>query len=111
MNIESLISVLTAAKFDVHFGEAPDDTECPYIVITNVTHPNFAADNSTFTKTTSLRLVLVESENHDWNLIQSLENTLDSIPLPYSEEDINVPSEHVCETYFDLTFLGGNKNG
>lgn len=111
MSIEELVKILTTANFDVHYGEAPDGTECPYVVITDVYHPNFAADNKTFTKTTTLRLRLVESENHDWTLIQTLENTLDSIPLPYSETDVDVPDEHVCETYFDLTFLGGNKNG
>lgn len=111
MSIETLYTALTTAKFDVHFGEAPDGTACPYVVITDVMHPNFAAENKTYAKTTSLRLRLVESENHDWTLIRSLEDTLDAIPLPYTETDVNVPSEHVCETYFDLNFLGGNTNG
>lgn len=111
MSIETLYTVLTTAKFDVHFGEAPIGTQCPYVVITDVTHPNFAAENKTYEKTTSLRLRLVESENHNWSLIKTLEDTLDSIPLPYNEIDVNVPSEHVCETYFDLKFLGGNTNG
>lgn len=111
MSIEELVTILTTAKFDVHLGEAPDGTECPYLVLTDITHPNFAADNKTFTKTTTLRLRLVESENHDWTLIQSLEDTLDAIPVPYTTTLVDAPEEHVCESYYDLTFLGGNKNG
>lgn len=111
MSIESLVTILTSAKFNVFFGEAPDGTDCPYIVITDITHPNFAADNKTFSKTTSLRLRLIESEVHDWNLIQTLEDTLDSAELAYSSTDVQVPSEHVCESYYDLRFYGGNKNG
>ena len=111
MSIESLVTILTTAKFNVFFGEAPDGTDCPYIVINDITHPNFAADNKTFSKTTSLRLRLIESEVHNWNLIQTLEDTLDTAELTYSSTDVQVPSEHVCETYYDLRFLGGNKNG
>lgn len=110
MTIETLVTTLTAAKFDVHLGKAPNGTACPYIVLTDVTHPNFAADNKTYTKTTSLRLVLVESEVHDWTLIGSLEKVLDGIPLPYSVTDVQEPTEHVCESYYDITFLGGTEN-
>lgn len=110
MSIENLVTLLTTAKFDVYLGQAPNDTSCPYIVLSEIEHPNFAADNRTFTKTTSLRLTLVESEVHDWNLIKTLEDTLDSIPLPYSSEDNREPSEHVCETYYFLSFLGGTKD-
>ena len=109
MSIENLITVLTTAKFNVFLNEAPDGTECPYVVLTQITHPNFAADNKTFGKTTSLELRLVESEVHDWSLIKTLEDTLDAIPLPYSSEDLSLPSEHVCETRYDLTFYGGIK--
>ena len=62
MSIESLVTLLTTAKFDVYLGEAPDGAACPYIVLTDVENPNFAADNKTYTETTSLRLRLVESE-------------------------------------------------
>lgn len=110
MSIESLVTLLTTAKFDVHLGRAPDGTACPYVVLTEITHPNFAADNFTFTKTTSLRITLVESEVHDWKLIGDLEAVLDSIPLPYSVTDVQEPSEHVCETYYDISFLGGTEN-
>lgn len=109
--IESLTTLLTSKGFNVFYGEAPDDTLCPYLVMTDIEHPNFSADNRTFTKTTSLRLRLVESEAHDWTLINTLEETLDSVPLPYSSTDVSVPSEHVCETYYDITFLGGTQNG
>lgn len=111
MTIQDLVKVLSDAKFNVFLNDAPVGTECPYVVLTQISHPNFAADNKTFIRTTSLELVLVESEVHDWNLIKTLEETLDSIPLPYSSEDESIPSEHVCETVYDLTFLGGNTNG
>lgn len=111
MSIESLMTALTAAGFDAYLNEAPDGTACPYVVLQDVEHPNFAADNRTFTKTTTLRLRLVESEVHDWTLINTLEQTLDNIPLPYASTDVSVPSEHVCESYYDISFLGGNKNG
>lgn len=110
MSIESLYKLLTNAKFDVHYGKAPNGTKCPYVVMSDIEHPNFAADNATYTKTTSLRLVLVESESHDWSLINALEAVLDSIPLPYSETDIVEPTERVCETYFDISFLGGTQD-
>lgn len=111
MSIEALITALTTAKFNAFYGEAPDGTECPYIVITDVNHPNFAADNKTFSKTTRLSLRLVESEVHDWTLIDTLEQTLDNLQLPYESIDLQVPSEHVCETQYNIRFLGGNKNG
>ena len=110
MSIETLVSDLTTAKFDVHYGVAPDGTACPYITLTDITHPNFAADDKTYTKTTSLRITLVESEVHNWNLHAELEKVLDSYPLPYSITDVQDPSEHVCETYYDISFLGGTKN-
>ena len=110
MSIESLYKLLTDAKFDVHYGKAPNGTKCPYVVMSDIEHPNFAADNATYTKTTSLRLVLVESERHDWSLINTLESVLDSIPLPYSETDVVEPTERVCETYFDISFLGGTQD-
>lgn len=110
MSIEELYTALTTAKFNVFLGNAPDGTICPFVVLEDITHPNFAADNKTYSKITSLRITLVESEVHDWTLIGNLEAVLDSIPLPYSSEDVQEPSEHVCETYYDITFLGGNKN-
>lgn len=110
MSIESLYKLLTNAKFDVHYGKAPNGTKCPYVVMSDIEHPNFAADNATYTKTTSLRLVLVESESHDWSLINALEAVLDNIPLPYSETDVVEPTERVCETYFDISFLGGTQD-
>ena len=111
MTIQTLIKTLTDAHFDVHSGVAPDGTVCPYLVLKDIEQPNFAADNRTYTETTSLRLVLVESEVHDYGLIQDLKDVLDSIPLPYSVEYNDDTSEHVCETYFYLRFLGGNTNG
>lgn len=110
MSIEALITALSAAKFDVYTGKAPNGTLCPYVVLEDITHPNFAADNKTFSKTTSLRITLVESEVHDWSLIGDLEAVLDSIPLPYNSEDGQDTSEHVCETYYYISFLGGTKN-
>ena len=110
MSIESLYAALTTGGFNVHYGKAPNGTKCPYVVMSEITHPNFAADNATYTKTTSLRLVLVESESHDWELIGDLEAVLDGIPLPYSETDVVEPTERVCETYFDITFLGGTQD-
>ena len=110
MSIESLMTLLTTAKFNAHFGKAPDGTACPYIVLSEIENPNFAADNKTYTETTSLRLRLVESEIHNWTLIDTLKTTLDSASLPYSVTYVEDSSEHVCETYFDLRFLGGIKN-
>ena len=110
MSIEELYTALTTAKFNVHYGKAPDGTACHYLVLEDVTHPNFAADNKTFIKTTSLRIKVVESEVHDWSLLKSLEDFLDTLSLPYSSEDVQESSEHVCETYYDISFLGGNKN-
>lgn len=111
MSIESLVTLLTTAKFDVYLGEAPDGAACPYIVLTDVENPNFAADNKTYTETTSLRLRLVESEVHDWNLHSTLKNILDGASLPCSVTYVDDSSENVCETYFDLRFLGGIQNG
>lgn len=110
MTIQTLITLLTDAKFDAYFGSAPDGTACPYLVLDDVTHPNFAADNKTFSETTSLRLVLVESEVHDFSLIQDLKDLLNSFELPYSVDFAEDTSEHVCETYFYIRFLGGIQN-
>lgn len=107
MSIETLVTALTTAKFKVFYGKAPVGTQCPYVVLTEVTHPNFAADNNTLVETTSLELRLVEAEVHDWTLIASLETVLKSLSLPYSSEDLLEPSENVCETIYFLRFLGG----
>lgn len=104
MTIADLYTALTTAKFDVHYGEAPEGTKCPYVVFTNITHENFAADNKTFAKTTELRLRLIEAESHDWTLIATLEGVLDNLSLPYGSTDLQVPSEGVCETYYDIAF-------
>lgn len=110
MSIETLKTLLESAKFNVFLGKAPNGTICPYVVLEDITHPNFAADNKTFSKTTSLRITLVESEVHNWSLIGDLEAVLDSIPLPYNSEDGQDTSEHVCESYYYISFLGGTKN-
>lgn len=111
MSIEVLYSALEAQGFDTYLNSAPDGTECPYLVMEGIDHPNFFADNRTFTKTTSLRLRLVEAEVHNWSLIAKLEKTLDDLGLPYSSEDVPDSSEKVCESYYNINFLGGNKNG
>lgn len=110
MTVSELISLLTTAKFDVYLNKAPDGTACPYVVLEDLTHPNFAADNSTFTKTTSLKITLVESEVHNWTLISSLEAVLDSIPLPYNSDSSEDTGENACESYYYISFLGGIKN-
>lgn len=111
MSIESLITLLTTEKFDAYLGKAPDGAACPYMVLTDVGNPNFAADNKTFTETTSLRIRLVESEVHNWTLIDTLKSVLNNASLPYSVTFVDDNSEHVCETYFDIRFLGGIQNG
>ena len=110
MTIQTLVSLLKEAKFDVHLESAPDGTICPYVVLEDPTQPNFAADNETYTEITSLRLTLVESEVHDWTLINTLKGVLNSIPLPYSAEYIKDNTEHVCEVRFVISFLGGIEN-
>lgn len=110
MSISELATLLTTAKFDVHFGKAPDGTKCPYCVFTDIEEPNFAADNSVYQETTSLRIRLVESEVHDWTLIASLKSILNGASLPYSVTYADDSSEHVCETYFDIRFIGGISN-
>ena len=110
MSIETLKTLLETAKFNVFLNKAPDGTPCPYVVMEEVTHPNFAADNSTFTKTTSLKVTLVESEVHDWTLIASLEGVFDSIPLPYNSDESQDTEESACESYYYISFLGGTEN-
>lgn len=107
MTISSLKTLLEDNKFDVHLNDAPAGTVCPYIVMKDVENPNFAADNKTYTETTSLRLNLVESEVHDWSLHSTLKSILNENDLPYSVTYVDDTSEHVCETYFDIRFLGG----
>jgi hypothetical protein len=111
MTISSLKTLLEDAKFDVHLGSAPDGTACPYIVMRDIEQPNFAADNITYTETTSLRLDLVESEVHNWSLHSTLKGVLDNNSLPYSVTFVDDTSEHVCETYYDIRFQGGILNG
>ena len=110
MTIADLYSALSVNGFDVHYGDAPVGTVCPYVVFTNIEHPNFGADNKTYVKTTDLRIRLVEAEYHDWQLIGRLEDLLDDLGLAYGSTDIQAPSESVCETYYDISFLGGNKD-
>ena len=109
MTVENLITLLTAAKFNAFLGKAPAGTDCPYIVINNVSHPNIAADNKVYQTVTELDLRLVESDVHDWNLIKTLEDLLDSIPLYYESEDLYTPSEDVCEMNYSINFYGGIK--
>lgn len=111
MSLEELVSAFDKAEFDVHLHQAPVGTSCPYLVMQDIDHPNFFADDRTFGKTTSLTLRLVESEVHDWDLIQTLEQTLDELGIPYYSADASEPSEHVCESYYYINFYGGNKNG
>lgn len=110
MTISSLKTLLEDNKFDVHLNDAPAGTVCPYIVMRDVENPNFAADNKTYTETTSLRLNLVESEVHNWSLHSTLKSILNENDLPYSVTYVDDTSEHVCETYFDIRFLGGILN-
>lgn len=110
MSIEELKSQLETNGFNVHLGVAPDGTACPYIVFRDVTNPNFAADNKTYSETTSLRLNLVESEVRNWSLHATLKGILDENSLPYSVTYVDDSNEHVTETYFDITFLGGILN-
>lgn len=110
MSIETLISILTEADFNVFQHEAPDGTACPYLVIDRIEHPNFGADNRVYAKTTELLLRLVEANYHDYDLIASLENLLDENNLFYSEDDASDAKEHVVETHFEISFFGGNKN-
>ena len=51
-----------------------------YIDLTDTSNPNFAADNTVYQETTSLRIKLVESEVHDWNLHATLKSVLEENP-------------------------------
>lgn len=110
MSLEELVSGLTSAGFNVNLHQAPVGTVCPYIVIQDLDHPNFFADGRTYGKTTGLTLRLVESETHDWNLLDQLEQALDGMGLPFRSEDASIPSEHVCESYYYINFYGGIRN-
>lgn len=110
MTVTSLMALLTEAKFNAFFGKAPDGTACPYIVFTDTSNPNFAADNKVYCETTSLRIKLVESEVNDWSLHSTLKSVLDGASLPYSVDFADDSDEHVCETYFDIRFIGGISN-
>lgn len=110
MTIESLVKTLTDAGFDTYLGSAPDGTRCPYVVLEDIEHENFGADNRVYQKTTELTIRLVESERHNFSLIDTMEDTLDSVGLFYSSEDVTDSHEHVCETHYQISFYGGNKN-
>lgn len=109
MTVEALTTGLTNAGFKVFYGNVPDDTLPPFLVYINIDHPNFAADNRTYQKTTSLDIRLVEAEVHDWSLIAKLEKTLDDLGLTYSSTDLADVLEGVCETNYYLRFVGGIK--
>lgn len=111
MSIESLVTALKAKKFQVFYGPVPDSAFPPFIVLISVEHPNFGADNKTFTKTTTLDLRLVEAEVHDWTLIATLESALDEIGLAYSSTDLMDTAEGIVETNYSISFLGGNTDG
>ena len=110
MSIERLVTLLTTAKFNTFFGKAPEGTKCPYIVLTDISNPNFAADNTVFKETTSLRIKLVESEVHDWSLHAVLKSVLDGASLPYSVDFGEDSKESACESYYDIRFIGGITN-
>lgn len=110
MTISSLVALLAEAKFDVYLGTAPDGTACPYLVLTDAEMPNFAADNKVYMETTSLRIKVVESEVHDWSLHSTLKSVLAGASLPYSVDFADDSDEHVCETYYDIRFIGGITN-
>lgn len=110
MTVTSLMALLTEAKFNAFFGKAPDGTACPYIVLTDTSNPNFAADNTVYKETTSLRIKLVESEVHDWNLHATLKSVLDGASLPYSVDFGEDSEESACESYYDIRFIGGITN-
>ncbi len=110
MTIKDIYDALTLAHFDVHFGEAPDGTACPYVVFRDITHPNILADNKTFFKTTETELTLVEAGAHDFALQKDLEDTLDSLDLPYTVSESWLPSENVIETYYTIAVYGGVTN-
>lgn len=110
MSLSTLVTLLETAKFTVYLNHAPDGTVCPYIVLTDTNQPNFAADNKVYCETTSLRIKLVESEVHDWSLHSTLKSVLDGASLPYSVDFADDSDEHVCETYFDIRFIGGISN-
>lgn len=107
MTVTALIQALTAKGFDVSLNEAPDGTACPYVVLTDIRHPNFGADDIVYAETTELTIRLVEANIHDWELIKTLKDTLTELELFYEENDVSDESEHICETHFEISFYGG----
>jgi len=110
MTLQDLYEALDTAGFSAHYGEAPDGTSCPYVVLTDITNPNILADNKTFFKTTECTLTLVEAFVHDFELQASLEEVLDGLDLPYTMSESWLPEEHVIETYYTLAIYGGVAN-
>lgn len=108
MSIESIISILKTAGFSAFYEYAPDDTPLPFVVLRDVTHPNFFADNVTLVPTTTLELVYVEAEAHNWANITTLETTLTNAGLAFSSEDIRISDENIVEMVYTITFVGGN---
>lgn len=105
MTLQEVYEALSAS-FDVHYGKAPVGTECPYLVFTEISHPNILADDKTYFKTTECQLTLVEAGAHDFELQASLETLLDGLDLPYTTDESWLPDEGVVETYYQIAVYG-----
>lgn len=105
MTLQDVYNALNTT-FDVYYGTAPVGTECPYLVFTEVEHPNILADDVTYFKVTEFTLTLVEAGAHDFELQASLEEELDKLNLPYTVDEAWAPDEGVVETYYSLSVYG-----
>lgn len=106
MSIKDLYDALTAAKIPTYYGPAPDGTPCPFVSFRDINHPNYIADDMTYHPATEITLALVQGHTRDLVLIAQIEGVLNTLHLPFTSEEISVPSEHVNEILYNIAFYG-----
>lgn len=108
MSIKDLYDALSEAQINTFYGDAPDGTPCPFVSLRSITHPNILADDLTYAPATEIDLVIVEAHTRDFALSAAVERVLNVLHLPYTSEEISVPSEHVQETHYNIALYGAN---
>lgn len=86
-------------QFQAGTGQQP-----PFICWYFTGDDDFAADNRNYQRIRSLRIE-VYTDTKDFTLEEAVEDTLDSLHLPYSKVETHIDSERMHMTTYDLDMV------
>lgn len=101
MSLTDIYDILSGGSIPVYYDHAPIGTHIPFATYT-VGASNFSADNKTYSKGYTLRLVLYVG-NKSPETEEEIEELFDSNDIPWDREEIYLDEERLYQEIYTAT--------